>query len=157
MSQILYCYTKNLPAYVELEEKAQLLKQAYDIGVDALKKQLDIAQTEFKNKLLKAREEAEFIYSVAVSTREKGTYYTINRKVINPLIGDDEFNKEITYIPFKIVNNVIIMDGGGYYFQHVFNGDIISDEDINLLNTSVVPDIFRNKPKIENKIYHVGT
>src|SRR5262245_37161451 len=105
MSDILFSWNKNIVGYKELEEKAKLLKQAYDIGIDGLKKQVDMLEKEFKKKRELARSTAEFSYSVTSNEGPKGVYYTIKRCIINPLTGDDDFNKDIIYTKFRIINN----------------------------------------------------
>lgn len=156
-NNILYCWNKDLPEYLELEEKAQLLRKAYEIGIAGLKKELEQAEERFKEKRNKARENAKFTYSVSSSYKEDCKYYIITRKIIDPLIGDTEFNKDITYCSFRIVNSVVIINGGGHMFQNVQNGDTIQMTDIDQLHAGEVPDIFKNTPKIDKGLYSLGS
>lgn len=157
MSDILYSSYKSLPAYIELEAQAQLLKQAYNIGVDALKDKLKQAENEFVAARTLARENAVFNYSVIATDNDTGRHYNITRTIIDPLIGDDEFNKPIHYGSFRIVNNVFISTGGGYQFQRIKTGDIVDDMIIEHLDEGVIPDIFKQRPKIVEKVWSSGT
>jgi hypothetical protein len=158
MSSILYIWNKDIPEYQGLEEQAQLLKKAYDIGIKGLQEALKQAEKKFEAKRTEARNNAKFEYFVSYEDKNDKRYYIITRKIINPLIGDTEFNKDIVYCSFRIVNSVIIMSGGGYQFQSIFNGDVISDDDISLLQSGSVPEVFKNRPIIDKKnLYLAGS
>jgi hypothetical protein len=151
MSSILYIWNKDIPEYQGLEEQAQLLKKAYDIGIKGLQEALKQAEKKFEAKRTEARNNAKFEYFVSYEDKNDKRYYIITRKIINPLIGDTEFS-------FRIVNSVIIMSGGGYQFQSIFNGDVISDDDISLLQSGSVPEVFKNRPIIDKKnLYLAGS
>lgn len=136
---------KNLPATIIAEQQLEKAKEIFELARQQIQANLNKAELEFEEQREKLRKTIKWLYSVTSKQNEYGTFYIITRKVENPLPGDDEFCKEITYCSFRVINNVVIMDGSGYYFQHVKNGTELSKSTYGLLASGIVPDIFKDK------------
>lgn len=154
----LYYTYKELPASKLAEEKLNNLNEVYELALTAIKKELNQAEEQFVKERTEKREKAEWKYFMSEAViNSTGKHYHIHREAINPLKGDTDFYKDMSYCSFRIINNVFISTGGGYQFQNVKTGDILTDEEIQMLNRKDVPDKFKNKPIIKEGIYYTGS
>ena len=159
MTTTIYSFYTDLPAYKDAQEQLIKVKEIYELAVQEIKDKFKKEELKFVEERDSHRKNAKWEYIMKEPViNEFGKHYHITRKALNPQIGDTEFYKDIDYGSFKIVNNVFISTGGGHQFQQVKTGDIISDEELMLLNTLTVPERFKNKPVFtENNLYYLGT
>ena len=152
METYLHYSFKDLPATKTAQEELKLLKEFYTVCFNNIESKLRKAEKEFIETRDTQRANAKWEYSLEIhnsannmeSTMDKNIYYCITSKAVNPLEGDTEFYKDRKYQPFRIINNVVLIDGNGYMFKNLKTGDIIINEELALLNNSIVPERFKN-------------
>lgn len=128
-----------------VEALNELNKQAYNAYLttfNLLQEEAKRLEDKFKLDREERRKLVEYHYTISCNV---AGWYTLTREVLNPLDGDDSFNKTIAYCPFKIVNGVLISEGSGYLLP-LRNGTILDPADITLLEQLCVPEIFKQKP-----------
>lgn len=143
MESYIYFQYKDLPATKIAEEQIKKAKEVYALTMQAIQQNLKAAEAEFVAKRDIARAAAEWDYTVTFVFLEDVQYFKVTRKAINPLEGDTDFYKDIEYASFRIVNNVFISCGSGYLFNKIKTGDILTVNEIAMLECNRVPERFK--------------
>lgn len=127
----------------DLKLKALALENQFNIDMMMLNNEGLQIQADYEQLRAKARADIKFDWSITSKTNAKGDInYTIKRTPNSILQGDEDYCKVIEYCSFKIVNDVLITNGGGYQLK-VENGTLLKSQDIIEIIANIVPNIFK--------------
>jgi len=126
-----------------IRDKYMALRQQYAIDVAAIAKEIDEVKEIVRQEIQNMRATIKWNYTMKCGESDKSgkTWYTITATPDEIVSGDEEYYKVRQYQSFTIVNNVLIINGGGYVLP-VANGDILAHEEIFQIYEMKVPKRF---------------
>lgn len=82
-------------------------------------------------------------YRIVGTPTLDGNLITENKALLSQLHFRDNDTQRKSFT-FHFVNNVMLVDRGGYYMHYVDNGTIVEDYEIGMFSEGNVPERFRN-------------
>ena len=135
--------TSKSHLFNDLKLRALDIEHQYNIEIAKLNNEGAQILADYEQLRAKARADMKFEWTITSKPNAKqDIFYTIKRTPSTILQGDEDYCKTIEYCSFKIVNGVLITNGGGYQLK-VENGTILSTQNIIDIESSIVPDIFK--------------
>lgn len=133
-------YIKDAPEIVKIMERWNQAKAQFNDVAETFRAELKFAEQQFVEKRNEQRKTLQYDYTIVTSTDKYGDkLYTITRKTLNPIAGDEDYCKDIVYCSIKVVNNVMISLHSGYAIG--YDGLLLSDDDVAMLEAGKVPQI----------------
>lgn len=147
IKSISYNIKKDDVLYSELYNKYATLAEQFNKDIEALNAEAEGVRLSFIEKRNENRSKMQWEYELKHSITTEGVkLYHITAKCSSPLIGDEEFCKDRNYIPFQVVNNVFVPNGGGYV-HNLPTASILTAEEVIALENKTVPERLRSKHK----------
>ncbi len=130
-----------------LRARYMLARQHYYETLKMISEEMKSEANVFAEKRATLRRECKWIYSIEQKKKDEVIYYNITAKPEYIVQGDEGWYEAHKYQQFFIVNNVVITSGGGYVFEHVKSGDILTDIEVYSLTIGNIPERFTKQGK----------